>query len=639
MKKILLALFMMLLFISCDVKMAENAFNSGDYVSAVEISMNYINSKGLNNIKESDRQILLDKLNQVVDIYENRLKENYDKSYIDNYEYFSILYMMSTNRDVLSILPANVKTNDAKYYFEKANQQFRNKYEEQAKYKEKTTLYELTKSISKVYNFIEYKKLSSSVYSNQVQEFKKVLADAYNEIGRLEENYKNLKEARNAYNNSYNVYKSYSSNYNGNYSNYVRLGRQIAYEEYVEYLRKADNNMISREYTEAVKNYNSAIKALNEYKNDYRSEISELEYKVKKAEEGAKYQLAETYYNQAADIVLRARTKEDYKNAADLFKKASSYVYNYRDSEKLADKYYTMYRESSENNSGNNNNNNNNGSTILPNYDPKYTQDNYTVKKSNDSLNAYLQNNNYSNLKYEEEVTYTRKVEKNQSNSYLEYVIYENIVVKPYLIDKNTGVKKQIFNDLTFSNKYIETIDRYSNVNRNGKIYGLDDLLEKYRDSINNYVKNNINSSLKYDNNYDYQYDKDYTNEKYMFNSNRDKYEIENAVRRLEMYSPYKYRNARYVEQTEYEKVVNKRVENSFWYQNVIVTITEKITVYPTIVDNNGNVIVRLNPVTYSNVTEINNGKNNRIYGPYQLLNLSQYKINNDILNQIDKLY
>lgn len=634
MKKILAILFTMILFISCDVKMAENAFNSGDYVTAVGISMNYINSKGLNNIKESDRQILLDKLSQVVDIYENKLKDNYDRSYVDNYEYFSILYLISTNREVLNILPASIKNNDAKYYFEKANQQFRNKYEEQLRYNEKTTLYELPKSISKVYSFIESKNLSNSSYSKQVQDLKRTLADIYNEIGRLEENFKNLKEARNAYNNSYNVYKSYSANYNGNYSNYVRLNRQIAYEEYVEYTRKADNNMIAREYVEAVKNYNSAIQALKDYRNDYRSEISDLEYKIKKAEEGAKYQLAETYYNQAADIVLRARTKDDYKKAADLFKKASSYIYNYRDSEKLAEKYYNMYKEYN----GNSSNNNNNNGSLLPNYDPKYTQDNYTVKKNDNSLNSYLQSNGYSNLKYEEEVTYTRRVDKNQSNLYLEYVIYENIVVKPYLVDKNTGAKRQVFNDFNFSNKYIETIDRFSNVNRNGKIYGLDELLQKYRDNINNYIRSNINSNLRYDND-DYQYNSDYTNAKYVFNANRDKYELENAVKRLEMYNPYKYRNARYTEQTEYVKTVDKRVENSFWSKNTVITINERINVYPTIIDSNGNVIARLNTVTYSNVTEINNGKNNRVYGPYELIRAYQYKINDDILNQINKLY
>lgn len=530
MKKILVILSM-LLFVSCAMQSAENAFKNGDYVESVRITMDYINDKGFSNIKDKDQEVILDRFNQIQNIYKQRLSQDLDNVYKDYFDYSRILYIINKNDVIKNKISDYSLFSRHRDYFVKGLDKIKMLYSMYAGRDDKQSLLILSNNLESTTKFVLNSDLDYNGYNREVNEYLRTISDIYNALANIEERNRNLESARDYYLAAYNIYKKYSTNYNNNYNNYTRLDREIEYKKGKDATKTAVEKALSRDYVSAVKYFNEAISHYNKYPNDFARELDEVKFNLRKAEENVKYQLAEEYYTKASDIVLRARTKEDYKKASELFKKASSYVYNYRGSEELATKYYNMYKLQSGDNQ----------QQQTPDYYPQtkndyypqtkndyypdqypyyqqqidnseiYKNDRFVGRSNRDTrdvenyLNMALEKYGYGpySVTYDEFIEYERKVDKKDSYGYsyndkvTEYTITEYITLTPKANIRNTTRELFIMNPIKLQNVYKEYI--YSNGQRRvkGKVYGKNTMLSLNKDIIDNRVKYEIERNLR----------------------------------------------------------------------------------------------------------------------------------------------
>lgn len=503
MKKILFIIFCFILVSCASLKSSETAYNRGDYVSSVEYAVDYVNRKGFNSLKEDEKNSVIMRFRNINDIYKQKLSIKSDYIYLDELDYFKILYIISTNNE-LRMLLNEYNVNDSQYYFNLAMNDIKKMENRYISNNDRSSVLYLIKSLDRTTDFINSNNLKNNYqYSILMNSYFKEISNMYTFLAKYDEKNNSLESARDYYLLAYNSYKSYDENYNNNYNNYTRLDKRLKYAKAEYYIQKAEETNLKADFISSSKYYKEAIDLLSRYENYFRNELQNLRLKYSTAKQNADKQIAQQYFNEATTLASSARTSADYRKVADLYKKASSYVNNYQNSLTLANNYYQKAVELEKQNQNNKNNYNYNNN--YNNYDNKYNSNNKTDKISytnenyrnlanikqylNDVLRAKGYNQNY--LRYSEVENYYKNTKLVESRYNLNvYEVTEILEIVPKILYNNNSYYD--LNTITYENKY--KIYRYNDgkTKYSGQELGYYELLSKYSNDIDYKVNNMI---------------------------------------------------------------------------------------------------------------------------------------------------
>lgn len=350
MKKILIIMSLVFVLISCDLKQAQDAYDKGDYVQSTEISMKYINNKGLSKIKEEDKEKLLSRFNQILASYDGKIRYMSQNQYISYFEYWEILYLVNTNRQVQAELYSrNVTavTNEISMLTNAIN-----KTRQSASQDNEAVKYAVLSSLEPVTDFIKKHNVENNgQYAVYMSEYFKLLADLNNDLAKIYERNNNLEKAKEYYYQSSQVYKNYGTNYNNNLLNYERVDKLIISRDAKLLFNQALEYNLAKKYDQAIVYYKKAKGLYSKYNKEYFVEINDINQALKYAEDNLKKQKAEEYYVKGTQAVLSARSKEDYKKAYQFFEKANEIYPNYKNTLELIERYKKLYNAANTSNS------------------------------------------------------------------------------------------------------------------------------------------------------------------------------------------------------------------------------------------------------------------------------------------------
>ncbi len=313
-KKILLLSVLLLIFVACDLKKAEEAYEKGDYVTAVKYSAKYLDGKKtFPNNKESKQ--ILEKFDVIIKYYEKNIAEAVTTD--------SKIKYMSEFWEIRTLL--DKKSYDRQIEF------FTGKY----------TVDELGKNVAEQY-YIK----GNSIKTVRTDDYLSK-AEAY-EAGLTYYNYKDIKQKAEDYRFKYSDlkagdyyaravldekngrYRSAEENFLAAYDVYIKYGSyKDSQRRYQLNNERADREEAEKLYKkaksqEAAKNYCDAAETFAEVDDAYENhgnykDSNELSGKNDKL---CRQEAADKYYQEARSREYSARTKSEYRDIAQIYNSA-----------------------------------------------------------------------------------------------------------------------------------------------------------------------------------------------------------------------------------------------------------------------------------------------------------------------------
>ena len=313
-KKILLLSVLLLIFVACDLKKAEEAYEKGDYVTAVKYSAKYLDGKKtFPNNKESKQ--ILEKFDVIIKYYEKNIAEAVTTD--------SKIKYMSEFWEIRTLL--DKKSYDRQIEF------FTGKY----------TVDELGKNVAEQY-YIK----GNSIKTVRTDDYLSK-AEAY-EAGLTYYNYKDIKQKAEDYRFKYSDlkagdyyaravldekngrYRSAEENFLAAYDVYIKYGSyKDSQRRYQLNNERADREEAEKLYKkaksqEAAKNYCDAAETFAEADDAYENhgnykDSNELSGKNDKL---CRQEAADKYYQEARSREYSARTKSEYRDIAQIYNSA-----------------------------------------------------------------------------------------------------------------------------------------------------------------------------------------------------------------------------------------------------------------------------------------------------------------------------
>lgn len=336
MKKVLLYIFTLILFISCDAQTARKQFKAGQYLKSVQTTLRYVDNGKFSRLKLKDQDELIDRVKIIDKYYRDNIEgqeEGADiKTLYESFHIYGLLKKVPELEKELRYLTQEVVDYNIELVVVKQNKSLR--------VLESKSSFEIERMLG-IYNTIkelmqDYK-IVGTKYETHYKTFSRNLADGYLVLSRkfdLDEN-----QYLQALKNASQAYSYYDKDYKGSKTQYERVKKEIDIKKADAYFDEGRRNLFFGNYDIALDKFNEAYKLYNKYSENKLYEVKEYISKVK---DEKKKKQAEEYYGKA----LKYLAQNDYKNAVKEFYAASKVIYNYRDSYTLAKKYEKYIGES-----------------------------------------------------------------------------------------------------------------------------------------------------------------------------------------------------------------------------------------------------------------------------------------------------
>ncbi|MCP1224031.1 hypothetical protein [Sebaldella sp. S0638] len=333
-RKIVLFAALLFVFVGCDLKKAEEAYEKGDYVTAVEYSVKYLDGKKtFPNNKESKK--ILENLENIVDYYEKNITaaKTTDTKIKYMSEFWEIRKLVDrksydrqiaffTGKYTLEELGINV----AEQYYIKGDSI---RAVSTADYQNKALAYEAGFSY---YNYKDIKQKAED-YRFKYSELK---AGEYYASGISDEKNGRYRNAEQNFLAAYNIYKNYGS-YKDSQKRYQINNEKADKEDAEKWYQSARSQQAKQNYCEAAESFSAAAEA---YKNHGKyKDSSELKVSNDKL---CKQKIAEDYYQEGRNIEYSARGKSDYREAAEMYYNAYTAYKGYGEYKDSYQKYKNM---------------------------------------------------------------------------------------------------------------------------------------------------------------------------------------------------------------------------------------------------------------------------------------------------------
>lgn len=313
-KKIFLFSLLLFLFLGCDLKKAEEAYEKGDYVTAVKYSVKYLDGKKtFPNNKESKK--ILENLDNIVSYYEKNIEAATTTD--SKIKYMSEFWEIRTMVDKKSY-NKYIEFFTAKYTVDELGMNTAEQYYIKGEgiravntddYLRKATAYETGLTY---YNYKDIKEKAENYrfkYSDLKagEHYTKGLSDEKN--GRYRSAEQNFLAA-------YNVYKNYG-NYKDSYKRYLTNSEKADGADAEKFYKTGKSQEAAKSYCEAAESFEAAADAYNKHGN-YK-DSTELTAKNDKL---CSQTAADKYYQEARSKEYSARTKREYRDIALIYNNA-----------------------------------------------------------------------------------------------------------------------------------------------------------------------------------------------------------------------------------------------------------------------------------------------------------------------------
>ena len=320
-KKILLLSVLLLVFLGCDLKKAEEAYEKGDYVTAVKYSAKYLDGKKtFPNNKESKE--ILKKFDTIIKYYEKNIAEAAStdskikymsefweirtlldkKSYDKQIEFFTGKYTVD-----------GLGENVAEQYYIKGDSIKAVKIDD---YLSKAMAYEAGLTY---YNYKDIKQKAED-YRFKYSDLK--AGDYYNK-GVSDEKNAHYRNAEKNFLAAYNVYIKYGS-YKDSQKRYQLNNERADREEAEKLYKKAKSQEEAKNYCDAAEIFAEAddiYEKHGNYKDSYELSV--------KNDKLCRQEAADKYYQEARSKEYSARTKREYRDIAQIYNSAYSAYQKY----------------------------------------------------------------------------------------------------------------------------------------------------------------------------------------------------------------------------------------------------------------------------------------------------------------------
>ena len=313
-RKIVLFTALLFVFVGCDLKKAEEAYEKGDYVTAVEYSVKYLDGKkSFPNNKESKK--ILENLENIVDYYEKNIAaaKTTDTKIKYMSEFWEIRKLVDrksydrqisffTGKYTLEELGINVAE---QYYIKGENIKIVNTDD----YGYKAIAYETG------YSYYNYKDIKQKAEDFRFK-YSDLKAGEYYASGISNEKNGRYRSAEQNFLAAYNIYKNYGS-YKDSQKRYQTNSERADREDAEKWYQKAKSQESARNYCEAAETFSAAAQAYSKHGN-YKDS-----YDLKaKNDKLCRQEIADRYYQEARNKEYSARTKREYRDIAEIYNSA-----------------------------------------------------------------------------------------------------------------------------------------------------------------------------------------------------------------------------------------------------------------------------------------------------------------------------
>lgn len=290
MKKIFLILLLMFTVVACDLEKAERAYDNGEYIKSIRLTLNYFekNPNKINKIKPEMKNSIMEKFSNIINHY--RMKTG-SSDLAEKQLGYEGLYKIYALADVYP-QSANFTDFTSKYDGDELLNEIQKLMKERIK-KSKLEDYGYSKVISELDNIYN----GTLYFTKGLTEIKTISPE------------KKIK--------------------------YELISKNLAKSKTDKMLDIADFNEKNESYRIAQKLNEEAQKIYGSYQQNYRnmySKVSDLKYK-------ADYEDAKVYYKSALSKASYAKTRSDYRNVISDLQEARKIIPNFENTSSLISKY------------------------------------------------------------------------------------------------------------------------------------------------------------------------------------------------------------------------------------------------------------------------------------------------------------
>lgn len=320
-RKILLFAVLLFVFVGCDLKKAEEAYEKGDYVTAVKYSAKYLDGKKtFPNNKESKQ--ILEKFDTIIKYYEKNIAE---APTIDSkIKYMSEFWEIRTLLDKKSY-DKQISFFTGKYTVDELGKNVAEQYYIKGDnikavrtddYLSKAEAYEAGLT------YYSYKDIKQKAEDYRFK-YSELKAGEYYNSGVSDEKNGRYRSAEENFLAAYNIYKNYGS-YKDSQKRYQLNNEKADRAEAEKLYKKAKSQEAAKNYCDAAETFAEADDAYEKHGN-YKdsSELSEKNDKL------CRQEAADKYYQEARSKEYSARTKREYRDIAQIYNSAYSAYQKY----------------------------------------------------------------------------------------------------------------------------------------------------------------------------------------------------------------------------------------------------------------------------------------------------------------------
>ena len=348
MKKLFLMLLMIFCVVSCDyeLKRAEEAYNDKKYIESMEIVLGYFekNPEKLGKIRPKVKNDITEKFSNIVSYYNNiYLNGTSTKEKLEAVDNLLKINILLGKYEISEQFVDFRKTYNTGVIYRKYEELISGQFESDFERKNFSGAYDILtycqdELLDTLMKEINSSDKNRSEYLELHKKLSQLVADKFIILGKKFEEMKWFRNAEKAYYEADTVFSRYEKNYKNSQDKFLQnqniANNSDAEDNYRKGTEKLKNAVNERDYRNAAAYFSESRKYVSNYKNSY-----ELE---EKATHQANLIAANKSYERGMAYLKNGTSKLDYRNAAYEFKKADEYILGFKDSRKLAEKYFEM---------------------------------------------------------------------------------------------------------------------------------------------------------------------------------------------------------------------------------------------------------------------------------------------------------
>ncbi|WP_068268498.1 hypothetical protein [Caviibacter abscessus] len=329
MKKVLLYIFTLILFISCDAQTARKQFEAGQYLKSVQTTVKYVSNGKFSKLKLKDQDELISRIKVIDKYYRDNIEDQEEgadiKTLYESFHIYGLIKKVPELQSELRYLTQSVVDNNIELVVAKQNKELRTLGSRSS-----SEIERILKGYNEIKEHMQDYKIVGTKYEDHYKAFSRNLADGYLILSRKFD----LDESQylQALKNASQAYSYYDKDYKGSKTQYEKVKKELDLKKADAYFDEGRRNLFFGNYDIALDKLNEAYNIYNKYSSNKRYEVRDYINKVK---DEKKKRNAEEHYGKA----LKYLVQNDYKNAVKEFYATSNIIYNYRDSYTLAKKY------------------------------------------------------------------------------------------------------------------------------------------------------------------------------------------------------------------------------------------------------------------------------------------------------------